>query len=157
MPSDASVNFRLLFQDSKLKDLFLKQAGIDDGELEDCIKEDMVWERMENEEVISVHNLDNPCYSYAFGVYVWGGLYFGEDPSQDLLAGPFDGPEEAAEAISQFSLSEFADTHGLTFGINSSLPTEQALEIVSKLIHVGGELELNGALYRRGTTGYLKV
>jgi hypothetical protein len=157
MPSDDSVDFRFLFQDSKLKDLFLKQAGIDVGELEEYINDDMVWERMAHERVITVHNLDNTCHSYVFGVYVWAGLYFGDDPSQDLLAGPFDGPEEAGEAIAQFSLSEFADTHGLTFGINSSLPTEQTLQIVSRLTHVGGELELNGVLYRRGTTGYLKV
>ncbi len=157
MTSDDSVDFRFLFQDSKLKDLFLKQAGIDVGELEEYINDDMVWERMAHERVIAVHNLDNTCHSYVFGVYVWAGLYFGDDPSQDLLAGPFDGPEEAAEAIAQFSLSEFADTHGLTFGINSSLPTEQTLQIVSRLTHVGGELELNGVLYRRGTTGYLKV
>ena len=157
MPSDDSVNFKLLFIDLKLKELFLKQAGIDDGELEECIKDDLVWQSMEREEVISVHNLDNPCYSYAFGVYAWGGLYFSEDPSLDLIAGPFDSPEGAAEAVSQFSLSEFADTHGLTFGVNSSLPTEQALEIVSKLIHVGGELELNGVLYRRASTGFLKA
>jgi hypothetical protein len=157
MPSEDSVDFKLLFLDPKLKELFLKQAEINDGELEEYIKGDMVWEWMERKEVIIVHNLDNPCYSYAFGVYVWGERYFSEDPSQDLIAGPFDSPEEAAEAVSQFSLSEFADTHGLTFGVKSSLPAEQALEIVSKLIHVGGELQLNGVLYRRASTGYLKV
>ena len=157
MPSDDSVDFRLLFQDLKLKALFLKEAGIDDGELEEYINDDLVWQWMECKEVISVHNLDNLCYSYAFGVYVWGERYFSEDPSLNLIAGPFDSPEEAAEAVAQFSLSEFADTDGLTFGVKSSLPAEQALEIVSKLIHVGGELELNGVLYRRASTGYLKV
>jgi len=154
MPSDNSVDFRLLFQDLKLKALFLKEAGIDDGELEEYINDDLVWQWMECEEVISVHNLDNPCYSYAFGVYVWGGLYFSEDPSLNLIAGPFDSPEEAAEAVAQFSLSEFADTDGLTFGVKSSLPAEQALEIVSKLIHWGGELGLNGVRYRRAPTGH---
>ena len=125
--------------------------------LEECLEENdpsMFWQFLELEEILVVHHREGAGES-CFGVYGWGGLCFSRDDSQDLLAGPFTSPEESASKVSQLSLADLNDTYGLEFEVRSTLPTNQALSLITQLISNGETLKLNGITYRREPEGYV--
>ena len=153
------IDFRKLLHDPKLSELFQRQSGLDNEVLEGCLDENdpsMFWQFLELEEILVVHHREGAGES-CFSVYGWGGLCFSRDDSQDLLAGPFTSPEESASKVSQLSLADLNDTYGLEFEVRSTLPTNQALSLITRLISKGQSLELNGTRYRLETEGYVRT
>ena len=153
------IDFRKLLHDPKLSELFQRQSGLDNEVLEGCLDENdpsMFWQFLELEEILVVHHREGAGES-CFSVYGWGGLCFSRDDSQDLLAGPFTSPEESASKVSQLSLADLNDTYGLEFEVRSTLPTNQALSLITRLISKGQTLELNGTRYRLETEGYVRT
>ena len=151
------IDFRKLLHDPKLSELFQRQSGLDNEVLEGCLDENdpsMFWQFLELEEILVVHHREGAGES-CFSVYGWGGLCFSRDDSQDLLAGPFTSPEESASKVSQLSLADLNDTYGLEFEVRSTLPTNQALSLITQLISNGETLKLNGITYRREPEGYV--
>ncbi|MEY3583416.1 MAG: hypothetical protein RJA48_499 [Verrucomicrobiota bacterium] len=133
------IDFRKLLRDPKLSELFQGQSGLNDDELKELLDH------------------QEGAGESRFGVYGWGGFYFSRDDSQDLLAGPFASPEESASKVSQLSLADLSDTCWLEFEVRSTLPTNQALSLITRLISKGQTLELNGAPYRLEAEGYVRV
>ena len=153
------IDFRKLLRDPKLSELFQGQSGLNDDELKELLDENdpsMFWQWLELEETLVVHHQEGAGES-RFGVYGWGGFYFSRDDSQDLLAGPFTSPAESASKVSQLSLADLSDTCWLEFEVRSTLPTKQALSLITRLISKGQTLELNGAPYRLEAEGYVRV
>ena len=153
------IDFRKLLRDPKLSELFQGQSGLNDDELKELLDENdpsMFWQWLELEETLVVHHQEGAGES-CFSVYGWGGLCFSRDDSQDLLAGPFTSPEESASKVSQLSLADLNDTYGLEFEVRSTLPTNQALSLITRLISKGQTLELNGTRYRLETEGYVRT
>lgn len=151
------IDFRKLLHDPKLSELFQRQSGLDNEVLEGYLDENdpsMFWQFLELEEILVVHHREGAGES-CFSVYGWGGLCFSRDDSQDLLAGPFTSPEESASKVSQLSLADLNDTYGLEFEVRSTLPTNQALSLITQLISNGETLKLNGITYRREPEGYV--
>lgn len=153
------IDFRKLLRDPNLSELFQGQSGLNDDELKELMDENdpsTFWQWLELEEILVVHHREGAGES-CFGVYGWGGLCFSRDDSQDLLAGPFTSPEESASKVSQLSLADLNDTYGLEFEVRSTLPTNQALSLITRLISKGQSLELNGTRYRLETEGYVRA
>ena len=153
------IDFKQLLSDPKLLELFRRQSSLDDAILEEILAENdpsMFWQWLELEETLVVHFAEGAGET-CFGVYGWGGLYFGRDDTCGLLEGPFVTPEEAASNVGQLSLADFADTWGMVFEVRSALPSEQALSMIAQLISKGETLSLNGVNYRRGSSGYVQA
>ena len=153
------IDFKQLLSDPRLLKLFRGQSGLDDEALDDMLTENdasMFWQWLELEETLVVHYAEG-AGATCFGVYGWGGLYFGSDESCGLLEGPFVTPEEAASNVGQLGLADFADTWGMFFEVRSMLPDEQALSMIAQLISKGETLSLNGVNYRRESSGYVKA
>ena len=154
-----AVDFKNLLRDPRLLDLFRRQSDLDEGTFAEYLKDNdpaMFWQWLELEETLVVHYAEGAGET-CFGVYGWGGLYFGHDESCDLLDGPFVTPEEAASNVAQLGLADFADTWGMFFEVRSMLPDEQALSMIAQLISKGETLSLNGVNYRRESSGYVKA
>ncbi len=153
------INFSKLLSDLKLSELFQSQSGLNDDELKELMDENdpsSFWQWLQLEETLVVHHREGAGES-RFGVYGWGGFYFSRDDSQDLLAGPFASPEEAASKVSQLCLAVLSYTCGLEFEVRSTLPTNQALSLLTRLISKRQTLELNGAPYRLEAEGYVRA
>lgn len=153
------VDFKNLLRDPRLLDLFRRQSDLDEGTLAEYLIDNdpaIFWQWLELEEALVVHYAEG-AGATCFGVYGWGGLYFGRDESCDLLEGPFVTPEEAASNVGQLGLAGFADTWGMFFEVRSMLPDEQALSMIAQLISKGETLSLNGVNYRRESSGYVKA
>lgn len=153
------VDFKNLLRDPRLLDLFRRQSDLDEGTFAEYLKDNdpaMFWQWLELENTLVVHYAEGAGET-CFGVYEWGGLYFGHDESCDLLEGPFVTPEEAASNVGQLGLADFADTWGMFFEVRSMLPDEQALSMIAQLISKGETLSLNGVNYRRESSGYVKA
>jgi hypothetical protein len=154
-----AVDFKNLLLDPRLLDLFRRQSDLDEGTLAEYLIDNdpaMFWQWLELEKTLVVHYAEGAGET-CFGVYGWGGLYFGRDESCDLLEGPFVTPEEAASNVGQLGLADFADTCGMFFEVLSMLPDEQALSMITQLISKGETLSLNGVNYRRESSGYVKA
>jgi hypothetical protein len=154
-----AVDFKNLLRDPRLLDLFRRQSDLDEGTFAEYLKDNdpaMFWQWLELENTLVVHYAEGAGET-CFGVYGWGGLYFGHDESCDLLEGPFVTPEEAASNVGQLGLADFADTWGMFFEVRSMLPDEQALSMIAQLISKGETLSLNGVNYRRESSGYVKA
>ncbi len=154
-----AVDFKNLLRDPRLLDLFRRQSDLDEGTLAEYLIDNdpaMFWQWLELENTLVVHYAEGAGET-CFGVYGWGGLYFGHDESCDLLEGPFVTPEEAASNVGQLGLADFADTWGMFFEVRSMLPDEQALSMIAQLISKGETLSLNGVNYRRESSGYVKA
>jgi hypothetical protein len=154
-----AVDFKNLLLDPRLLDLFRRQSDLDEGTFAEYLKDNdpaMFWQWLELEKTLVVHYAEGAGET-CFGVYGWGGLYFGRDESCDLLEGPFVTPEEAASNVGQLGLADFADTWGMFFEVRSMLPDEQALSMIAQLISKGETLSLNGVNYRRESSGYVKA
>jgi hypothetical protein len=154
-----AVDFKNLLLDPRLLDLFRRQSDLDEGTLAEYLIDNdpaIFWQWLELEEALVVHYAEG-AGATCFGVYGWGGLYFGRDESCDLLEGPFVTPEEAASNVGQLGLADFADTCGMFFEVLSMLPDEQALSMITQLISKGETLSLNGVNYRRESSGYVKA
>jgi hypothetical protein len=153
------VDFKNLLRDPSLLDLFRRQSDLDEGTFAEYLKDNdpaMFWQWLVLENTLVVHYAEGAGET-CFGVYGWGGLYFGRDESCDLLEGPFVTPEEAASNVGQLGLADFADTCGMFFEVLSMLPDEQALSMITQLISKGETLSLNGVNYRRESSGYVKA
>jgi|GEM_PF-3035853 len=154
-----AVDFKNLLRDPRLLDLFRRQSDLDDKTFAEYLTDNdpaMFWQWLELEETLVVHYAEGAGET-CFGVYGWGGLYFGRDESCDLLEGPFVMPEEAASNVGQLSLADFADTWGMFFEVHSMLPDEQALSMIAQLISKDETLSLNGVNYRRESSGYVNA
>jgi hypothetical protein len=153
------VDFKNLLRDPSLLDLFRRQSDLDEGTFAEYLKDNdpaMFWQWLVLENTLVVHYAEGAGET-CFGVYGWGGLYFGRDESCDLLEGPFVTPEEAASNVGQLGLADFTDTWGMFFEVRSMLPDEQALSMIAQLISKGETLSLNGVNYRRESSGYVKA
>lgn len=158
-PQVMDIDFRKLLRDPKLSALFQSQSGLNDDELNELLDENdpsTFWQWLELEETLVVHHRQGAGES-CFGVYSWGGFYFCRDDDEGLLAGPFASPEESASKVSQLCLANLNDTYGLEFEVSSTLPTNQALSLLTRLISKGQTLELNGARYRLEAECYVRT
>ena len=154
-----AIDFKNLLRDPRLLDLFRLQSDLDEETFAEYLTDNdpaMFWQWLELEETPVVHYAEGAGET-CFGVYGWGGLYFGRDDSCDVLEGPFVTPEEAATNVGQLSLADFTDTWGMAFEVRSTLPPEQALSMITQLISKGETLSLNGVNYRRESSGYVKA
>ena len=154
-----AVDFKNLLRDPSLLDLFRRQSDLDEGTFAEYLKDNdpaMFWQWLVLENTLVVHYAEGAGET-CFGVYGWGGLYFGSDESCGLLEGPFVKPEEAASNVGQLGLADFTDTWGMFFEVRSMLPDEQALSMIAQLISKGETLSLNGVNYRRESSGYVKA
>ena len=155
-----TINFKQLLSDPKLLELFRRHSGLDDAVLQEILAENdpsMFWQYLQPEETLVVHHAEGAGVT-RFGVYGWGRLFFAHDDSRtDSLEGPFNSPEDAASKVDQLSFAELADTCGIFFEVNSTLPVPQALSIIPELISEGETLSLNGVNYRREASGYVKA
>lgn len=153
------IDFKQLLSEPRLLELFRRQSDLDEETFAEYLAENdpsMCWQWLELEGTLVVHYAEGAGET-CFGVYGWGGLYFGRDDSCDVLEGPFVTPEEAASNVGQLCLADFADTWGMVFEVRSTLPPEQALSMITQLISKGETLSLNGVNYRRESSGYVKA
>jgi hypothetical protein len=154
-----AIDFKNLLRDPRLLELFRCQSDLDEETFAEYLTDNdpaMFWQWLELEETLVVHYAEGAGET-CFGVYGWGGLYFGRDDTCGLLEGPFVTPEEAASNVGQLGLADFADTWGMFFEVRSTLPAEQALSMIAQLISEGETLSLNGVNYRRESSGYVNA
>ena len=151
------IDFRKLLEAPKLRALFLEDSGLEERELAELLETDPkeAWGMINPEGVLQVYY--QSISGGSFGVYEWGGLYFAVNLEADLVDGPFDAPEDAADVISNMSISDFCETDHIEYSVFSKLDEGLSLKITEKLVRVGEQITMNWVTYRREPEGYVRV
>jgi hypothetical protein len=91
----------------------------------------------------------------SFGVNLISGKYY-TFSDWDSVGGPFDTVEEACAVNPEYwSFGDKMETYSATHNLKSTLPEDQVLRIVQKMVSVGDILILNGKSLMRTIDGYV--
>lgn len=143
-----------LLKNADLRRHFIVDVGISSSQLEDAIEAG-------DEELVVWLSDKFELFGYATEngstrVICWRGYYFSES-EWDELAGPFSSLEEALEPIRYLlECGDENDTDSASHSVESKLGDMETFKVIAKLVSIDDVVEVNGVMYRRTESGYVK-
>lgn len=140
---------------SSLRALFKADTGISNSKLDDALSGDDI------PGLVSYLEDDHKVFGYAteFGhceVIEWRGHYF-SGSEWDEPTGPFSSLEEALEPIRYLlECGDENDTDSASHSVESKLGDMETFKVIAKLVSIDDVVEVNGVMYRRTESGYVK-
>lgn len=147
--------FKDLMANSVLRALFKDETGISDAKLDDALSGDDI------PGLVSYLEDDHEVFGYAteFGhceVIEWRGHYF-SGSEWDEPTGPFVSLEEALDPIRYLlECGDENETDTASHLVRSKLGDQMTFKVIAKLVSVNDVVEVNGTMYRRTESGYVK-
>ena len=140
---------------SELRNQFVADAGIRTEDLEDALSAGdlgLIVCYLQDRHTIFYYATENGSTR----VICWLGYYFSES-EWDELAGPFSSLEEALEPIRYLlECGDENDTDSASHSVESKLGDMETFKVIAKLISIDDVVEVNGVMYRRTESGYVK-
>jgi len=149
------LSFKDLMGNAELRAHFITDAETTDEDLRDALKDDTVSDLLFNlKEHFKVFN-----YATENGhceVIEWRGYYFSGSEWEELT-GPFQTLDEALDPIRYLlECGDENDTDSASHSVESKLGDEETFKVIAKLVSIDDVVEVNGVMYRRTESGYVK-
>lgn len=153
-----SMNLNLL-QDLRtvpeLRNQFIAETGTSKARLDEAVKDGdlgLIVCYLQDRHTVFYYATENGSTR----VICWRGYYFSES-EWDELAGPFSSLEEALEPIRYLlECGDENDTDSASHSVESKLGDMETFKVIAKLVSIDDVVEVNGVMYRRTESGYVK-
>lgn len=144
-----------LQSDDELRNQFVAETGISKACLENALQDGdigLVVCYLHPAHTVFDYSTENGSTR----VICWRGYYFSESEWVEL-AGPFSSLEEALEPIRYLlECGDENDTYSASHSVESKLAEHETFKVIAKLVSINDVVEVNGVMYRRTKSGYLK-
>ena len=149
------ISFKDLMKNAELRAHFISDTETTDKDLKDALKDDTVSDLLfnlkEHFEVFNYATENGHCE-----LIEWRGYYFSGSEWEELT-GPFQTLDEALDPIRYLlECGDENDTDSTSHSVESKLGDEETFKVIAKLVSIDDVVEVNGVMYRRTESGYVK-
>lgn len=149
------LSFNDLMKNAELRAHFISDTETTDKDLKDALKDDTVSDLLfnlkEHFEVFNYATENGHCE-----LIEWRGYYFSGSEWEELT-GPFQTLDEALDPIRYLlECGDENDTDSASHSVESKLGGEETFKVIAKLVSIDDVVEVNGVMYRRTESGYVK-